>query len=73
MPKGGGFIENYKIRALLDSGNKINIINKIMADNLGLAISPYKKISLINTNKGEVTIEGIIKNVPISIRVVTMV
>ena len=44
-----------------------------MADNLGLAVSPYREILLINTNKGEVTIKDIIENVPISIGAITMV
>ena len=35
------YIENYRIRALLDRGSEINIINKIIAKSLGLAVSPY--------------------------------
>ena len=66
-------IENYRICVLLDGGSKINVMNKAVADNLGLTISPCKEISLIDTNKGEVTIEGIIENIPISIRAVTVV
>ena len=66
-------IENYRIYALLDGRNKINIINKTVADNLGLAVSLYKEILLINTNKGKVTIKGIIENVPVLIKTVTMV
>ena len=66
-------IKNYRIHALLDSGSEINIMNKAVADNLGLAVSPYREISLIDTNKGEVTIEGIIENVPISIGAVTVI
>ena len=66
-------IEKYRIRTLLDDESKVNIINKIIADNLNLIISPYREISLIDANKGEITIEGIIENVPILIGVVTMV
>ena len=72
-PKAVVHIENYKIRALLDGGSEVNVINKVVADNLGLAVSPYREISLIDTNKGEVTIEGIIENVPILIGAVTVV
>ena len=67
------YIKDYKIRALLNGGNKINIINKIIAESLGLAISPCQEISLINANTREISIEGIIKNVPISIRTVTVI
>ena len=34
------YIKNYRIRALLDGGSKINIINKIITKSLGLAVSP---------------------------------
>ena len=66
-------IENYRIHVLLDDKSKINIMDKIVADNLGLTISPCREISLIDANKGEVTIEGIIENVSISIGMVIMV
>ena len=35
------YIENYRIRALLDGGSEINIINKIIVKSLGLAMSFY--------------------------------
>ena len=35
------YVEDYKIRALLDGGSEINIINKIIAKSLDLAVSPY--------------------------------
>ena len=66
-------IENYRIHMLLDGGSKVNVIDKTVADNLGLIISPCKEISLIDANKGEVTIEGIIENISVSIGVVTVV
>ena len=66
-------IENYRICALLDNGSEVNIIDKVVADNLGLAVSPCREISLIDANKGEVTIEGIIENVPVSIGAVIVV
>ena len=66
-------IKNYRIHALLDSGSKMNIMDKAVADNLGLAVSPCREISLIDANKGEITIEGIIENVPVSIGAVIMV
>ena len=72
-PEAVVHIEDYRIRALLDGGSKMNVMDKAVADNLGLAISPCREISLIDANKGEVTIKGIIENVPISIGVVTMV
>ena len=67
------YIEDYRIHALLDGGNKINITNKIIVENLGLAINPCQKISLIDTNTEEISIEGIIKNVPIFIKTVIIV
>ena len=72
-PKAVIHIKNYRIRALLDGRSKVNIIDKVVADNLGLIISPYREISLIDANKGEVTIKGIIENVPILIGAVIMV
>ena len=72
-PEAVVHIENYRIRALLDDGSKVNIMDKAVADNLGLIISPCKEISLIDANKGEVIIEGIIKNVPVLIKMVTMI
>ena len=66
-------IKNYRIYALLNDGSEINIINKAVADNLGLIISPCREISLIDANKREVIIKGIIENVPISIGVVIVV
>ena len=72
-PEAVVHIENYRICALLDSESKINVINKAVANNLGLAVSPCREISLIDTNKGEITIKGIIENVPVSIGVVIMI
>ena len=72
-PEAVVHIENYRIRALLDDGSKVNVINKVVADNLGLVVSPCREISLIDANKGEVTIEGIIENVPVLIRAVIVV
>ena len=66
-------IKNYRIRALLDNRSKVNVINKVVADNLGLIISPCREISLIDANKKKVTIEGIIENVSILIRIVIVV
>ena len=66
-------IKNYRIRALLDGGNEINIIDKIIAKSLGLAVSPCREISLIDANIKEVSIEGIIENMPIFIKVVMVV
>ena len=67
------YIKNYRIHTLLDGGSEVNIMNKIIAESLGLAVSPYQKISLINTNTKEVSIEGIIKNIPIFIKAVTVI
>ena len=72
-PKAVIHIKNYKIRVFLDGESEVNVMDKAVADNLGLIISPYREISLINANKGEITIEGIIKNVPVLIGVVIMV
>ena len=72
-PEAVVHIENYRIRALLDGGSEVNIMDKTMADNLGLAVSPYREILLIDANKGKVTIEGIIENVPVSIGAITVV
>ena len=72
-PEAVVHIENYRIHTLLDSESKVNVMDKIMADNLNLTVSLCREISLIDTNKGEVTIEGIIENVPVLIGVVTMV
>ena len=66
-------IKNYRIRALLNGGSKINIINKIIIESLDLAVSPCREISLIDTNTKEVSIEGIIKNILIFIGAVMMV
>ena len=67
------YIEDYRIRALLNENNKINVINKTVIKSLGLAMSPCQEISLIDANTREVSIEGIIENVPIFIRMVTVV
>ena len=72
-PEAVVHIENYRIRVLLDGGSEVNVMDKAVADNLGLVVSPCREISLIDANKGEVTIEGIIENVPVSIEVVTVV
>ena len=72
-PEAVVYIEDYRIRVLLDSGSEVNVMDKVVADNLGLAVSPCREISLIDANKGEVTIEGIIENVPVSIGAVTVV
>ena len=66
-------IENYRIYAFLDDGSEVNIMDKTMADNLGLIVNLCKEILLIDANKGEITIKGIIENVPVSIGAVTMV
>ena len=72
-PKAVVHIKNYRICVLLDGGSEVNIIDKTVADNLGLTISPCKEISLIDANKGEVIIKGIIENVFILIGAVTVV
>ena len=66
-------IENYRICVLLDGGSEVNIMDKVVADNLGLAVSPCKEILLIDANKREVTIKGIIENMSISIKMVIVV
>ena len=48
-------------------------MDKTVADNLGLMVSPCREISLIDANKGEVTIEGIIENVSISIKMIIII
>ena len=66
-------IKNYKIHALLDKGSEVNIINKIVTKSLSLAVSPCREISLIDANTKEISIEGIIKNIPIFIETVMVV
>ena len=72
-PEAVVHVEDYRIRALLDGGSEVNVIDKVIAESLGLAISPCREISLIDANTGEVLIKGIIENVPISIGAVTVV
>ena len=72
-PEAVVHVEDYRIRALLDGGSEVNVMDKAVAESLGLAVSPCREISLIDANTGEVSIEGIIENVPISIGAVTVV